>query len=51
MVRECGCTFMQGTRGEAGSEAEAERQEQGALPVGEEAKVADAHKSAWEQVQ
>src|ERR1022692_689525 len=30
---------------------EAERQEGGAWPVGEEAEVADAHKASWEQVQ
>src|SRR5271165_3327723 len=29
---------------------EAERQEDGALPVGEESEVADAHEAAWQQM-
>ena len=30
---------------------EAERQQRGALPVGEEAEVADAYEAAWQQVE
>jgi len=30
---------------------EAERQEGGVLPVGEEAELADAYEASWEQVQ
>src|SRR5260370_18911252 len=30
---------------------EAERQQRGTLPVGEEAEVADAHEAAWQQVE
>ncbi len=32
-------------------QAEAKRQEHTALPVGEEAEVADAHEAAWQQVE
>ncbi len=35
----------------AAKQLEAERQEGGALPVGEEAEVADAHEAAWQQVE
>jgi hypothetical protein len=35
----------------ATKQLEAERQEGGALPVGEEAEVADAHEAAWQQVE
>src|ERR1035437_150417 len=35
----------------ATKQLEAERQEGDALPVGEEAEVADAHEASWEQVQ
>jgi hypothetical protein len=30
---------------------EAERQERGALPVGEESEVADTHEAAWQQME
>ena len=30
---------------------EAERQEDGALPVGQKSEVADAHKAAWQQME
>jgi hypothetical protein len=30
---------------------EAERQEDGALPVGEKSEVADAHEAAWQQME
>jgi len=32
-------------------QAEAERQQYGALPVGKEAEVADAYEASWKQVQ
>jgi hypothetical protein len=47
-VGGCSCRALVGLGWRAEQKLiKAERQEQGALPVGEEAEVADAHEAAW----